>query len=204
MGNTRPNSNWLVELRDHGGDGHAAEELRGYVRRGLSKALQSRGVHDADLDDFAQDAMIRILESLDSFRGDSRFTTWAMAVALRTAFGVLRRRRHDLQPLDQLELESIELSVTGADPADVAEQRDLLDALQESIHRDLTPRQRTAILGELSGVPTTVLAERLGIIPNALYKLHHDARRKLRRAMNDAGFGDDDVRQELTRATNAT
>ena len=148
--------------------------------------------------------MVRILEGLDSFRGDSQFTTWAMAVALRTAFSVLRRRRHDRQPLDELELESIELSVTGADPADITEQRDLLDALQHSIHRDLTPRQRTAILGELSGVPTVVLAERLGIMPNALYKLHHDARRKLRRAMNDAGFGDDDVRQELTRATNAT
>ena len=41
---TRPISNWLAELREHGGDSHAAEELRGYFRKGLAKALQSRHV----------------------------------------------------------------------------------------------------------------------------------------------------------------
>lgn len=198
----RATAQWLAELRRHGGDGAAAEDLRQYLRRGLAKALRSRRVAEADLDDLAQEGLVRILEGLDGFRGDSAFTTWALAVALRAAFGLLRRRQHDPRALD--ELLSIESGDEDCDPARIAQRGDLLAALHRSIQRDLTVRQRTAILGELSGVPTAELAQRLGIKPNALYKLHHDARKNLRRALSAAGFGAGDVREELARATKTT
>ena len=44
------------------------------------------------------------------------------------------------------------------------------------------------IVAELQGIPTIEIAEHLGTNQNALYKLGHDARRKLRAALNDAGF----------------
>ena len=62
------------------------------------------------------------------------------------------------------------------------------------IAEDLTERQRTAILAELRGVPTIEIAERMGTNQNALYKLVHDARKKLRRALLDAGFSESELR----------
>ena len=67
-------------------------------------------------------------------------------------------------------------------------------ALRDAIERDLTPRQRAAVLGELAGMPTAVLAEQLGTNANALYKLHHDARLRLRAALEERGFSAQDVR----------
>jgi RNA polymerase sigma-70 factor (ECF subfamily) len=40
----------------------------------------------------------------------------------------------------------------------------------------------------LEGVPIDVLAERLGSNRNALYKMLHDARRRLRAHVAEAGF----------------
>ena len=203
--NNRTNAQWLAELRQNARGGEAAGELQNYLRRGLGRALAARRLDASDLEDIAQDALVRILQGLDTFRGDSRFVTWAMAVALRTALSTLRRRRYRDRPLEELELGVLKPSEstpsTASDPARVAERGDLLQALNRAIHSQLTIRQRAAVLGELSGVPTVVLAERLGISSNAFYKLHHDARNKLRRALNGAGFSDEDVREELMEAT---
>ena len=58
-----------------------------------------------------------------------------------------------------------------------------------------------AILGELAGMPCARLAEELGTNPNALYKLHHDARKRLRQALLDRGFGEEDVRSIVGEAS---
>ncbi len=203
--NNRTNAQWLAGLRQHAQGGVVAGELQNYLRRGLARALAARRVNATDLEDFAQDALVRILQGPDTFRRDSRFVTWAMAVALRTALSTLRRRYHGDRPLEELELGVLTPSEstpsTASDPAQIAERGDLLEALNRAIQSQLTIRQRTAVLGELSGVPVVVLAERLGISSNTFYKLHHDARKKLRRALNRAGFSDEDVREELMEAT---
>ncbi len=201
LGN-RTNTQWLAELRQPTQTGQAIEELRTYLRKALARVLRGRGnVDESDLDDFTQDALIRILQGLDRFRGDSRFTTWATAVAIRTALGTLRRRRYQHQPLEDLELGLAEpvagLSPLGGDPGQFLDRATLVEALRRAINDALTEKQRTAILGELAEIPTDVLVERLGTNPNALYKLHHDARKKLKRALNDAGYSDEDVRLEL-------
>ena len=57
---------------------------------------------------------------------------------------------------------------------------------------ELTPHQREVFVAlALNGVPVDVLAERLGTTRGALYKTLHDARRKLRAALADAGYGFD-------------
>ena len=198
----RTNTQWLADLRQPTQTEQTAEELRTYLRKALARVLRGRGnVDESDLDDFTQDALIRILQGLDRFRGDSRFTTWATAVAIRTAFGTLRRRRYQQQHLEDLELGLAEpvagLYSLGGDPGQLLDRATLVEALRRAINDALTENQRTVILGELAGIPTDVLVERLGTNPNALYKLHHDARKKLKRALNNAGYSDEDVRLEL-------
>ena len=74
----------------------ALADLRHLVSRGLHFALVNR-VEESRLDDlvedFSQDALLRIMENLDSFRGESKFITWATKVAVRVAYSELRRKR---------------------------------------------------------------------------------------------------------------
>ncbi len=130
-----------------------------------------------------------MLARLDDFRGASRFTTWAYKFALLEAAVKLRRRAWQGRELP-LEPESWTL-VPSRDPGPVetAEQSALLAAIQEGIETVLTPRQRTVLVAlALNGVPIDVLAERLGSTRGALYKTVHDARRKLRTHLTEAGF----------------
>ena len=76
----------------------------------------------------------------------------------------------------------------------------VLAVLADAIDKDLTPRQRETLLAELDGVPQVTLAERLGVQPNALYKMTHDARKKLKAAIERAGFDANSVRRLLARA----
>ncbi len=200
----RTNAEWLAALRDPVEQEPALAELGAYLRGALAKTMRTRGgVNDSDLDDFTQDALVRILASLDKFRGDSRFTTWATAVAVRVALSSLRRRRFASTSLDEPALETVEPAAAKSenDPGLALDRRPLLDALHRAIGDSLTERQRTVILGELSGVPSGLLVERLGTNPNAFHKLHHDARRKLKRALEEAGYTEEDVRQELLPAS---
>lgn len=200
----RSNERWMHELRAQGASAAAVTDLRRYLHRGLHKQLASRGVGEADVEDFVQESVVRVLASLTTFRGESRFTTWATAIAVRVAFGALRRRRYR-ESHEETAPEALEIAAStiagDSDPARQLDRGGLLDALRRAIANELTEHQRSAVLGELAGVPTEVLAERMGITRNAAYKLHHDARKKLRAAILKAGFTDADVRRELHDAT---
>jgi RNA polymerase sigma-70 factor (ECF subfamily) len=146
-----------------------------------------------DLDDIANqaadDALVSILARLDSFRGASRFTTWAYKFALLEAAVKLRRRAWQGREIP-LEPETWSLfSTTGIEPDESAEQNELLATLQQAIGDVLTPHQRRVLVAlTLNGVPIDVLAERLSTTRNALYKTLHDARRKLRGHLDELGL----------------
>jgi RNA polymerase sigma-70 factor, ECF subfamily len=146
-----------------------------------------------DLDDVAQqaanDALMSVIARLDDFRAASRFTTWAYKFGLLEAAVKLRRRAWQgrevpLEPETWSVFSSPEL-----EPGDEAERSELLATLQQAIQDVLTPHQRRVLVAlAINGVPIDVLAERLNTNRNALYKTLHDARRKLRRQLEDSGL----------------
>lgn len=149
-------------------------------------------LHEDDLDELAQESLVRVIGNLGSFRGDSAFTTWATAIATRAAFTELRRRRvrsNFSGAFDDVrqEVEDAACPETSSPDASLSRQH-LFQALQRAISSQLTPRQRVAIVAELDGIPTIEIASRLGISQNALYKLTHDARKKLKAALLARGF----------------
>jgi len=153
-----------------------------------------------ELDDIAleaaDDALVSVLRRLDTFRGLSRFTTWAYKFALLEAAVKLRRRAWQGRELP-LEPESWALfAADGLGPEAEAEQRELLDAIRAAIAELLTPHQRRVLVAlAVNGVPIDVLAERTGTTRGALYKALHDARRKLRRHLAERGFPLDDMEE---------
>jgi RNA polymerase sigma-70 factor, ECF subfamily len=146
-----------------------------------------------DLDDIANqaadDALVSVLARLDSFRGASRFTTWAYKFALLEAAVKLRRRAWQGREVP-LEPETWGLfSSAGLEPDESAEQSELIETLQGAIAEVLTPHQRRVLVAlALNGVPIDVLAERLDTTRGALYKTLHDARRKLRAHLQEVGL----------------
>ncbi|MFO0892942.1 MAG: sigma-70 family RNA polymerase sigma factor [Isosphaeraceae bacterium] len=191
---------WPRELRSGGPATDAAlSDLRGVLLRGLRRGLSGRaGADDALIEDLAQEATLRVLDRLDGYRGESRFTTWAVTIAVRVALTELRRPRWRDVSLDRLAAED------RGDPPDPpspapgppreAERREILDLLRKTLEGGLTERQRAALVGELRGMPQEEIARQLGIGRNALYKLGHDARQRLKGRLIAAGVTDEDVR----------
>jgi RNA polymerase sigma-70 factor (ECF subfamily) len=82
-----------------------------------------------------------------------------------------------------------ELAHVGPEPGDDAETAALLEVVRDGIRTVLTPRQRQVLVAvALEDVPIDVLAERLGSNRNALYKMLHDARRRLRAHVAGSGY----------------
>ena len=150
------------------------------------------GIGRRDLDDLAQqaadDALVAVLARLDSFRGASRFTTWAWKFAINQTAVSVRRRAWQGREIP-LEPESWALLADrGEQPQQHAEHAAVLTAVRAGIAA-LTPHQRDVLVAlALNEVPIDVLADRLGSTRGALYKTLHDARRRLRRYLAQQGL----------------
>jgi RNA polymerase sigma-70 factor (ECF subfamily) len=193
---------WPKRLSPDSPDRDAAlRELRFFLLKVLRAGLSRRpGTDDDFIEDVVQSAMVRILDRMDRFEGRSAFTTWAVAIALRIAFTELRRRHWNHVSLDELR-EKGELPRDEADcgpgPHESAARRSLITLLHRLIGSELTPRQRDMLQAELNGMPHGEIASQMGLTRNAVYKLGHDARRALRRALEAAGYGVEAVRSVL-------
>ena len=153
---------------------------------------------DANIGDFAQEALIKIVSNLDSFRGESRFTTWANKIAMNVALTELKRRRwRDVSLQDLLDRRTATgrgLADPQLTPEQIAFQNMVLAKLCRTIAEELTDRQREAVVAViLEGMPIAEVARRMGTNQNALYKLLYDARKKLKLRMEAAGLSPQDV-----------
>jgi len=200
MGASRENAVWIRDLRACGPvQAEAITDLRGLLLRGLAKSSQARGDADqAFVEDVVQQALVHILDHLDQFQGRSRFTTWAMAITVRLAMSALRRRRWQ-----DVSLESMTIPIEGApawdrddttSPTQHAEQHAMVETLRRLIDEALTDKQWMALTAELGGMPLEEIARRMDSNVNAVYKLLHDARQRLKHGLATAGYTAEDVR----------
>ena len=201
MSDFTSNEAWITALRGEA-QSQALDELRAILIRGLRYSLIPRySVTEVDLEDFVQDALLKILDGLDSFRGESRFTTWAQKIAVRTALTELRRRRWKDVSLQDLiggdnggDYTPAFLASPHPSPEEYATQKSFLELFQRMIDESLTDRQREAIRAVMfGGMPLEEVARRMGTNRNALYKLIHDARLRLKKRLIEEGVTIGDV-----------
>ncbi len=205
----RTNEEWTLALRSTGeARATALGDLRTILLTGLRYALADRreiaSLDAAEraqlLEDFVQVALTRILDNLDSFRGESAFTTWAQKIAVRVALTELRRQRWRDVSLDQLtQIDEAETTPAFlADPAPTPEQVALRQSLMETVERlineELTEKQRQVMLATLRGMPIEQVAREAGSNRNAVYKLIFDARQRLKQRLEAEGLTYDDLR----------
>jgi RNA polymerase sigma-70 factor, ECF subfamily len=200
----RDNQAWLDQLSDSGPAREAAlADLRQVILTSLPHAI-SRPVawDEADFsafaEDVAQETLLRALAHLASFEGRSRFTTWVLKISVRVAFTELRRRHWKDVSLDRLEAdygqapaEMVADRTTG--PERAAEQSSVAGLIGRMLDDELTERQRRAMTAMMRGMPLEEIARRMGTERNALYKLLHDARLRLRRRLEQEGLSPGEV-----------
>jgi RNA polymerase sigma-70 factor, ECF subfamily len=194
---TRTNEAWLTDLGTPGPAREAAlEDLRVIVQKGLPYALsrwlsQDQPHFSALVDEVTQETLLRVLDQLNTFEGRSQFTTWVHKIAVRIALTELRRKRWRDSSLDELtENEDLPpppglLADPQASPETSAERADMLERVRRIIEEELTDRQRQAlILLGVQDMPMEDAARKLKTNRNALYKLLHDARLRLKRRLS--------------------
>jgi RNA polymerase sigma-70 factor (ECF subfamily) len=201
----RTNAAWVEALSAAAGpDPDVLADLRGQLERAAHFAIRRRltGAHgvmsdeiDSLAEDCAQEALLLALQNLGTFRGEARFVTWASVIAVGVAMSSLRRRLWrdlslDHMPDGWMEPASSAMASSGWEHPQLAAQRtEIWSVIKGVVARDLTDRQREVLnLVVINGVDADEVAERLGVSAGALYKLTHDARRKLKAGLLTRGF----------------
>ena len=188
---------WVARLRDSAAQAAALEELRGVLMRAVSHAFRTAKGGHSFCEDVVQDSLIRILDKLDMFSGRSQFTTWAISIAVRIGTSQLRRKRFQDVSLDAMtsgDNMKFEFADNDTEALDVVEDRQLIiQTLRRLIDETLTDRQRQATDALLNGMPVEEIAARTGSNRNAVYKLVHDARMRLKQGLEKSGFTAEDI-----------
>jgi RNA polymerase sigma-70 factor, ECF subfamily len=204
--NKRTNQEWLNDLRAEGtAHEEALEDLHAIILRGLPYALSrwlspSSPQFNSLTEEVAQDTLLRVLDQFEKFEGRSQFTTWVHKIAIRIALTELRRKRWQDSSLDELvDNEDIPtpqriLEDARATPEQTAVRSDMMARIRHVIEEELTERQRKALtMLTMDGMPMEEAARRLKTNRNALYKLLHDARLRLKQRLEREGLNAQEV-----------
>jgi RNA polymerase sigma-70 factor, ECF subfamily len=139
-------------------------------QRAVFSAAYSVLANEADAEDVAQEAFLKAYARLDQFRGECKFSTWLVQIAVNEA---RMRRRKDRKPLYDSIDEGYEdesgdyIPCDFADwreiPSEALEQKQLKTALSRAMG-SLKPMYREVfILRDVQGLSIRETAEALGI-----------------------------------------
>lgn len=206
MAAERTNEDWIQSLSSP--DSRQAEAIMDLRDLLLRAALYTFVSHLQDLrdmneydrlamaEDCAQDALQAVLAKLDDFRGESKFTTWAYKFGINIALTRARQERWKNISLDALSedddpLEWIQFQEefqTG-DSETFSLQSEVRTAIHDVVRNELTDRQRQVLKWiAFDGVPMDVVVERLSTNRNAVYKMLHTARLKIKQHLAARGY----------------
>lgn len=206
MSNHRSNEEWLRDLGSSGeSQSTAIEDLRNALLRAALYTFQGQLGSLAQFsqleiqqlaEDCAQEALVSILKHLPEFRGESKFLTWAYKFAVNIGLTTARREQWKGMSLDDPEDFPIyshwplEEDLSKFDPELAVMRSEIWEVLRAIIQNDLTEKQRLVLKWMVfDDVPMDVVVQHLDTNRNAVYKLLHDARAKLKQALLSRGIG---------------
>lgn len=202
----RSNEEWIRDLGSSGeSQSTAIEELRNALLRAALYTIQGQLGHLAQFsqleiqqlaEDCAQEALVSILKHLSEFRGESKFLTWAYKFAVNFGLTTARCEQWKGMSLDDQEdfpiyshwpLEEVHAKT---DPELAVMRGEMWEVLRATIQNDLTDKQRFVLKWMVfDEVPMDVVVQHLDSNRNAVYKLLHDARAKLKQGLLAQGIG---------------
>jgi RNA polymerase sigma-70 factor (ECF subfamily) len=191
----RPVTNWpelvdqdVVRLAALGHEAAYRELIRRYERPVFS--LIYRMVRDRELaEDLAQETFIKVLNAIDSYRPEYKFSSWIFKIANNAAIDQLRRRSLDTLSLDgsphaesaeAIEATTLQIGDDSESQLDEVANRELGAMIEEAIGQ-LRPEYRNCILlRHVEGRPYEEIAEILDLPLGTVKTYIHRARNELR------------------------
>lgn len=171
------------------GEVAAFEELVTRYERKIFRLTRNITGNQEDAEDAMQEAFLKSYEHLASFKGDSRFYTWLVRIAVNEALMRLRRRHPGEFSLDEEvpgseDLMPRELDDWGPNPEQCCQQAEMQEILAEAIDK-LEPDFRIVfILRDVEELSTEETAGLLGLSVTATKSRLLRARLKLRQRLN--------------------
>lgn len=147
----------------------------------------ARGIlrNDGEAEDVVQETYVRAFTHLDSFRGDSSFSTWLARIAINEALGRLRSRRPTAEwttlPPGAIEAQIIQFPLSATlDPEKTMAQREIQNVVEHAIDELPEPFRLVFITRVVEGMNIEETAEILGLKPETVKTRLHRARAMLR------------------------
>jgi RNA polymerase sigma-70 factor (ECF subfamily) len=187
----------VVALAQQGRDAAFRELIRRYERPVFS--LIYRMVRDRELaEDLAQDTFIKVLNHIDRYRPEFKFSSWLFKIANNVAIDHLRRRQIDTvsmdgsphaQTADAIEATSFDVSVDQESALDELEAREMGTAIERAI-ASLRPEYRSCImLRHVEDRSYEEIAATLDLPLGTVKTYIHRARHELRQALEHLKTG---------------
>jgi len=205
----KTNEEWLRALRADGAEQEdTLKDLRERLLNGMRAYLVKDRAYGAVpgseqarqiVEDCVQDALLIIKQKIDTFRGESQFTTWATTIAIRLLLGELRRQKWKHVCIDESSIghawpnHPIE-DLQSGNPEMALEQDEVWSLLKRIVEKDLTSRQRFVLIASaFQGMPLDLIADKLGTNRDNVYKILHDARKKLKGCLSKRGITHEEI-----------
>jgi RNA polymerase sigma-70 factor (ECF subfamily) len=187
---TLPNPEFEAECirRILAGEKHLFHELIRPCERSIYFLLLSLLKNETDVEDAAQETVIKVYQNLDKFRGDAQFRTWVLSIARNEGLGRLRKigsRRED-----SLDAETDEssgdytpaiLTSWREIPIEALEQKELGAILRQAIEGLPEIYRNIVLLRDIEEMDIRQTATVLGISEAAVKVRLHRARAMLQR-----------------------
>ena len=166
------------------GDANAFEYLvAAYEKNVYNLALRMTGSPE-DAEDMAQEASLKAYSSLDSFRGDSKFSVWLYRIVSNVCLDFLRRQKKrqsfslsmEDDDGEQTELELPDLSRL---PEEELEKKLTRDAVRRGLAQLPEDARQILLLREIQGLSYEEIGETLGLEPGTVKSRIFRARKKL-------------------------
>ena len=178
----------VVALARAGKESAYRELLRRYERPVFS--LIYRMVRDRALaEDLSQDTFVKVLNALDSYRPEYKFSSWVFKIANNVAIDQLRRRElntlslegsPDARTRDEVEATALQAVDRTESPLAELESRELGSRIEQAIAK-LRPEYRSCILlRHVEGRSYEEIAETLDLPLGTVKTYIHRARHELR------------------------
>jgi RNA polymerase sigma-70 factor (ECF subfamily) len=165
------------------------ELIRRHERR-VYLAVFAMLANEAESEDAAQEAILKAFRNLTSFRGESKFSTWLLSIAMNEARSRLRKlRRVPMESLDE-HLELHEGDFTPAMltdwreiPSEAVERAELRATLQSAVEELPAIYREVFTLRDLEELNVEDTASVLGVSANVVKVRLHRARMMLQKRL---------------------
>lgn len=126
-----------------------------YMKQAYNVAYRFVNNHD-DAEDVAQEAFIRAFRSLNTFRGDSEFSTWLYRIVMNLSLNKLKQKK--IQTMKELPHLDTYANLVGHNPANSL-QLDAKMHIEQALHQLSTLQRSAVILRHLEGFSTKQVAK---------------------------------------------